>query len=99
MLDYLKDVNISDTTIEKIKKENNEGSIYDLYCNKIVVIDIINYLREIGINCIDELLIYQVDIFYLSLDELKEMINKRDISEFVRKVNEDFLNISVLFEE
>ena len=61
MIDFLKDANITDDTIIEIMKNNNEASLFNLSCNDEDAIQIINYMRGIGITNIDELLIYRID--------------------------------------
>ena len=53
MIDFLKDANITDDTIIEIMKNNNEASLFNLSCNDEDAIQIINYMRGIGITNID----------------------------------------------
>ena len=45
-------------------KNNDETAIFDLSCNPKDSVEIIKYMRNIGVTNIDELLIYRIDIFF-----------------------------------
>ena len=78
MLDFLKECNVSISIIENIKKENSSANIYNLSCNQDETIKIINYLKELNITCIDDLLVYRIDLFFHSLDDIKKFFSKYD---------------------
>ena len=72
MIDFLKDANITDDTIIEIMKNNNEASLFNLSCNDEDAIQIINYMRGIGITNIDELLFstrIQLPLLLLNIDD------------------------------
>lgn len=50
-------------------KNNDETAIFDLSCNPKDSVEIIKYMRNIGVTNIDELLIYRIDIFFLTFEQ------------------------------
>ena len=66
MIDFLKNAGISNDVLVEMIKNNDETSIFDLSCNDEDAIEIIKYMRNIGVTNIDELLIYRIDIFFLT---------------------------------
>lgn len=90
MLDFLKEYNLLDTTIKKIENENSEANIYNLYCNMEEVGKILNYFRSLNINCIDDLLVYRINLFFNSYDDILKYFSKYNITSLVDKINEDF---------
>jgi hypothetical protein len=90
MLEFLKNYNISDNVIKKVEKENSSANIYNLNCNLEEASLIIEYFNELGLTCIDNLLIYRIDIFFKSLDEIKKMFSKYETNSLVQALNNDY---------
>ncbi len=93
MIDFLRNCGITDKVINDIKSVNVDTNLYNLNCNQDEVIKIIQCLRDIGVNCISELLVYRIDIFFLSFDKFKKLYIKQDTSNFVKLINDDYTNI------
>ena len=93
MLDFLKDCGIDDTVIAKIEKENSRANIYNLSCNSSEAIKILEYLKRLNIDCIEELLIYRIELFFNSYDDMLERFSKYDINNLVKRINDDFITI------
>lgn len=91
-MEFLKDLNISDETISKISSVNGEVDVYELTTHCTNATKIIKFFREIGINenSISNILIYCTYIFIMDFDDVKESLEKENISEIVNAVNEDF---------
>lgn len=98
MIDFLKDANITDNTIIEIMKNNNEASLFNLSCNDEDAIQIINYMRGIGISNIDELLIYRIDVFTLSFKQFIKRLSNFNIPILVNIVNDNYSNIDIINE-
>lgn len=96
MLEFLKEYNISDNVIKMMKKENSRANIYNLSCNMEQVGKILNYFKELNINCINDLLIYRIQIFFNSYEDILECFSKYNITSLVEKINEDFTIIDDL---
>lgn len=90
MLGFLKEYNVSDITIKKIERENAYANVYNLSCNVDEVGKIINYFRNLGIKCINDLLIYRIEIFFKSYDDILKCFSKYNCDLLVEKLNEDF---------
>ena len=98
MIDFLKDANITDDTIIEIMKNNNEASLFNLYCNDEDAIQIINYMRGIGITNIDELLIYRIDIFFITFEQFIKRLSKFNVPILVNLINDNYANIDIINE-
>ena len=96
MIDFLKNVGISDDTLIEMLKNNNETAIFDLSCNEEDAINIINYIKNIGINNIDELLVYRMDIFFLTFEQFVKRLSKFNIPVLVNLINEDYTILLLL---
>lgn len=95
MLDFLKECGISDTTINLLNQKY-PAELFDLNCNKKEIIKIIDYFRNIGINNIDELLIYETMIFYKTFDFIKDKFSKYDFLDLVSKINDNYEEIEII---
>jgi len=90
MIDFLKKCGITDLVINEIINVNSSTNLYNFSCNQDEIIKIIGFLKEIGVNCIEQLLVYRIDMFFVSLDKFKKIYIKEDVNSFVREVNEDY---------
>lgn len=93
-MDFLTSVGVSAITLQKVKEYNGEAVVTDLYLNRIKVMEIIKYLSSIGINVVDKLLIYNVDVFLLSVENIKNKIDEYGVYKFVTDINQDYSQIS-----
>lgn len=98
MIDFLKKVNIHDNTITKIKNQYNDSTLFDLSCNAENCLKIINYLKELGVTNINELLINELDIFKLNYEELVKRFGKFNIPLLVSLINDDYIAIEHIFD-
>ena len=96
MIDSLLEKGIKKETLNMIK--GNDSLNYNLTINIDDVLEITDYLKEIGINNIDELLIYNPDLFMGSRIDVEEKFNKFDINNLVNLINEDVENIDFIYE-
>ena len=97
MIDFLKDINIDSDIINKIVNNNNDSSLFEIVNNQEECIKIIEYLRKIGITCINELLIYEIDLFKKDLDYIIKKISKFNIPVFVNIVNDEYTAIENIY--
>lgn len=96
MIDFLIISGINKQTVDKIKE--NPSNVYDLQINKEECVKIITFLKLIGINNVDGLLINSLGLFLKTKDEVVELFYKYNIQEIVSAINEDINNIDILFE-
>lgn len=78
MIDFLKKCNFSDNEIKQIEEVNSSANLYNLNCNEFDVIKIIEYLHQIGFNNVLEILMYNIDIFFVGFDEFKNKFEQKD---------------------
>lgn len=96
MVEFLKNYGIKDNVIKEIENVNTDANLFNLKCNELEVVKIINYLNSIGITCLDELLVYRLNIFFMDLNTLKSLLEKYDLDKFVSLVNNDYTLIDRL---
>lgn len=92
-MSFLLEYNISGDTIKKIKENHEESMIFSVLCFKKNVIEVIQYLKSIHIEVLDDLLINRLELFLIPKDVIQERFEKYNIQVLVDLINED---ISVL---
>lgn len=100
--DYLNSTN-SNTIYLKIllRLYSNYSKIAKIDYNKLKryeddALKIINYMQSIGINDIDDLLIYRIDIFTILFEQFIKKISRFNIPLLVEYVNSDYTNIDII---
>lgn len=101
MIDFLKYCNISKETIDKLYAQIDEPILFSLDSNRDECAKIIEILRRIGIDnhTIENILLSRIDVFFMSSDEFIDKIKKIGISNFIDTVNNDWIDIDILFED
>lgn len=92
MIDYLYEKSITKETIEKLYNNDNID-ILSLNSNEEECKKTIDYLRSIGVNCIEDLLINRIELFYNSKYEVEKIFSKYNIPELVSKINDNYEEI------
>lgn len=98
MIDFLKEINIKDEVLVEIIKTNNPSALSSLSVNEEECLKIINYMKEIGLICIDELLINRIDLFLSSFEKFIKKLSKFNIPVLVQLVNMDYATIDIINE-
>lgn len=93
MLDFLKELNISEQTINELYNLYEDTNLYGVFSNKISCSKIINYMREIGITNIEEILLNKIDIFKMTYQTFLNTISRYEIPSLVKLINEDYLPV------
>ncbi len=91
-MNYLMNLGFSEEIINKIIKQNGDAIIPSFECNKDNIVNIINYLKYIGIRNIDQLLVYEVDLFLKDYEEIKKKIRVEDF-ETIYNINNDWIYV------
>lgn len=97
-MDFLSKYNISNEEIELIKKNNSEGIINSILINKDNVIEIIDYLVELGVKveAIKDLFLYQIGLFFRTLKEIKEAFDEYETESIVKSLNYDVNTVDLI---
>ncbi len=98
MIDFLKQVDIKEEVLIEIVKNNNPSSLSSLSINEEECLKIINYMKEMGLTCIDELLINRIDLFLSSFDKFVKKLSKFNIPVLVQLTNTDYATIDIINE-
>ena len=96
---YLIELGFDLNTLELIKVNNSLPLYEALIFNESECIKIIGYLRKLGITCIKELLIYRIDLFISSYDDILNIF--KDVNhDIINNINKDYSLVDeLLFDE
>lgn len=75
----------------RLKYEESILEVFEL--NKDNVLKVIDYLKDIGVNNIEELILYKLEFFTKDVDVIIKRFNEYNIGEVVDSINEDITNI------
>ncbi|MDD5888760.1 MAG: hypothetical protein PUC82_04655 [bacterium] len=95
-MDFLKDFGITDEIIYRIEMANDRALVFSFICAKDKVCKNIEYFRSIGIEVIELLLIYRLELFLNDLDKIKSSFANYDIKTLVQLINEDINAVNLL---
>ena len=98
MIDFLKQMDVKENVLIEIIKNNNPSALSSLVINEDESLKIINYMKEIGLTCIDELLINRIDLFLSSFEKFVKKLSKFNIPVLVQLVNTDYATIDIINE-
>lgn len=96
MVDFLSKYNLDSSTIEEMKKRD-PGELFDLSCNEKEIKKIIDYLRSIGIENIDELLLYETELFFRTANFVEKKFSVYNIPVVVQRINDNYEEIEMIF--
>ena len=94
MIEFLKEYGISDNTVDELNNTLFDSMLFNIDNNELEIKKIINYFNEIGIKCIDELLLYDIELFLLPFSQVKDKFEKHDVAKLVEMINNDYEMIS-----
>lgn len=89
-MDYFKNYGLTDEDIEEIEEFLSDDDINNYYISELKVIEILDYLKSIGIKNIKDILKYKSNIFYESVNNIKKNIKKDPI--IISLINENIQN-------
>lgn len=89
-MDYFKNYGLTDEDIEEIEEFLSDDDINNYYISELKVIEILDYLKSIGIKNIKDILKYKSNIFYESVNNIKKNIKKDPM--IISLINEDIQN-------
>lgn len=95
MLDFLQKANISIKTIEEMLETHPNSMIYNLSVNEDNCLKIISFMKEIGINVIDELLLYKIEWFLNTFSYFTNLFKNKDVEQIVNEINENYINYNL----
>ena len=76
MIDFLNKCGFDELDIQEIEEANSKANLYNLNCNELDVIKMINYLREKHVDDIKVLFKDNINIFFTSYEDFVNKFEK-----------------------
>lgn len=95
-MDFLIDNGISKDVIVEIEDYNDDSLIYNFICNEANAVKVLEYFKSIGIEAINRLLIYKLEVFLIDYKSIVKAFNNYDVSVLVQLINDDINAINFL---
>lgn len=97
-MDFLLEYGMTSDDVEQIVSRNQDGIIKNIVLNKNNVIDVINYLKEIGLNdsVIKEMFLYQIGMFFRTKDEIRGVFDEYEMDSILKSMNYDVNTVDMI---
>ena len=95
-MNYLLNYGISEDVLENVVINNSEQTILDAEWNIERVVSSLDYLKEIGITEINNILLNRFDILLRGRKELEVKFNNLETKKIVDMINKDIQNVFYL---
>ena len=98
MIEDIKKLGISDELYDEIINNLGYDLVLNMACNYTTIGENLNYLNNIGIDDLKDILLYKTHILFLEPIELRERFNNKNVRELVELINMDYANIEMINE-
>ena len=97
-MDFLYKYEISDDDIKEITERNGEAIIKNITLNRDNVIEVIDYLLEVGVNknVIKDLFIEQIGMFFRTKEEIADVFDEYEIDSIIKSLNYDVNTVDLI---
>ena len=95
---FLLNYGLTDNEINDVIKANDDAVIKNIEMNEKNVVEVIDYLREIGINdkTIKDLFLYQIGMFCRTKEEISAVFDEYEIDSIIKSLNYDVNTIDLI---
>ena len=97
-MEFLLNCGYTEKDIDEIVANNDEGVIRNVSMNQENVVNVLNYLKELGVTdvTIKDLFLHQIGMFYRTKDEIKAVFDEYEIDSIVKSLNYDVNTIDLI---
>ena len=96
MLDFLNQV-LKKEDINLIQENIYASDVFNLNCNQDECLKIIKYLKDLGINDIETLIINRLYIFLDKIENIQKIIPSNINKEIIKEINDNYTNIDLIY--
>ena len=97
-MDFLLNYGLDNNDIDEIIKNNDSSIIYNVILNKGNVLDVLGYLKEIGVSdsAVKDLFLRQIGIFFRTKDEIKSVFDEYEMDSIIKSLNYDVNTVDLI---
>ena len=98
-MNFLLNYGFNDNDLDEIINSNDPSILYNVEMNKKNVLEVLDYLREIGVNdnALKDMFIYQIGMFFRTKEEIKNVFDEYEMDSIIKSLN-SFVNTVDLIE-
>lgn len=97
-MDFLYKYGLTEEDIKEVNERNGEAIIKNITLNKENVMEVVDYLLEVGVNknVIRDLFIEQIGMFFRTKDEIADVFDEYEIESIVKSLNYDVNTVDLI---
>ena len=97
-MEFLLDYGFNNNDVNEIINNNDSSIIYNVVLNKRNVLDVLNYLKEIGVNdsSIKDLFVHQIGMFFRTKEEIKNVFDEYEMESIIKSLNYDVNTVDLI---
>lgn len=97
-MEFLYKYELTDDDIKEITERNGEAVVKNITLNKDNVIEVIDYLLEVGVNksVIKDLFVQQIGMFFRTKEEIADVFDEYEIESIIKSLNYDVNTIDLI---
>ena len=97
-MDFLLKYDLTNDDIIEITTRNDEAIIKNITLNKDNVIEVIDYLLEVGVDktVIKDLFVEQIGMFFRTKEEIADVFDEYEIDSIIKSLNYDVNTVDLI---
>lgn len=97
-MDFLSKYDLTSEDIKEITLRNGEAIIKNVVLNKENVIEVVDYLLQVGVNksVIKDLFVEQIGMFFRTKEEISDVFDEYEIDSIIKSLNYDVNTIDLI---
>ena len=97
-MEFLFKYGLTDDDINDIIERNGEAIIKNISLNKDNVINVVDYLLEVGVNkeVIKDLFVEQIGMFFRTKEEIADVFDEYEIDSIIKSLNYDVNTVDLI---
>ena len=97
-MEFLLNYGLGENDIKEIKENNDDSIIRNVELNKKNVIEVLEYLKEIGVNdaSIKDLFLHQIGLFHRTKKEISEVFDEYELDSIIKSLNYDVNTVDLI---
>ena len=97
-MEFLNKYGITEEDIKEITERNGEAIVKNITLNKDNVIEVADYLLEVGVNksVIKDLFIEQIGMFFRTKEEIADVFDEYEIDSIIKSLNYDVNTVDLI---
>ena len=95
---FLQRYGLSSENIQEVIDNNDPAILYNIELNEKNVVEVVDYLKEIGVNdySIKDLFVHQIGMFFRTKEEISNVFDEYEIDSIIKSLNYDVNTVDLI---